>query len=426
MRQPLPRSLYADTARPAVATPPLEGGRRASVAIVGGGFTGLSSALHLAEHGVDVVLLEAHEPGWGASGRNGGQVNPGLIPNPEQVIADFGRDMGDRMLAFSGDAPNRVFRLVERLGIDCEAQQSGTLRVAAHPRKVSGLHETFDQWRTRGAPVDFLEAADLASLTGTDRYLCGMRFNQGGKVNPLGYARGLAEAAVEAGAAVHGGTPATRLEKAGAAWKITTPTGTVTADKVILGTNGYTDDLWPRLGRTVVPVRGSIAASEPLPAALADRILPAGSVLYEVGYVVIYYRLDRARRLLMGGRGKFGDVSAVGEVAHLPGYAVKLWPFLSDVRWTHAWNGRVAITPDHYPHLHELAPGVSACIGYNGRGVAMATAMGEVLARHALGARAEDLPMPVVPLKPMSLHALWPLAAKARIVYGSLRDRLGV
>ena len=133
---PLPPSLYADTARPAPETPPLDGDRSVSVAIVGGGFTGLSAALHLAEQGVDVAVLEAHEPGWGASGRNGGQVNPGLKHDPDQVVADFGPDLGGRMVALSGNAPNVVFDLIQRHQIACEALQSGSLRVAIGDRAL--------------------------------------------------------------------------------------------------------------------------------------------------------------------------------------------------------------------------------------------------------------------------------------------------
>ena len=145
-RRPLPRSLYAETARPAVATPPLDGDRRVDVCVIGGGFTGLSAALHLAQQGVEVAVLEAHEPGWGASGRNGGQVNPGLKHDPDQVEADFGTDLGGRMVALSGDAPNVVFRLIERHQIECDALQSGTLRAAFGARDAGGIRASAEQW----------------------------------------------------------------------------------------------------------------------------------------------------------------------------------------------------------------------------------------------------------------------------------------
>src|SRR5579863_8577422 len=154
---PLPKSLYATTARPAPMTPALDGDRSVSVAIVGGGFTGLSTALHLAEQGVDVAVLEAHEPGWGASGRNGGQVNPGLKADPDQVERDFGSDLGGRMVAFSGNAPNVVFQLIERHQIACEALQSGTLRTATHRASLNGIRVTAEQWMRRSPLVSLLD-----------------------------------------------------------------------------------------------------------------------------------------------------------------------------------------------------------------------------------------------------------------------------
>ena len=240
-RNPLPRSLYAETARPAVATPPLDGDRRVDVCVIGGGFTGLSAALHLAQQGVDVAVLEAHEPGWGASGRNGGQVNPGLKHDPDQVEADFGADLGRRMVALSGDAPNVVFRLIERHQIECDALQSGTLRAAFGVRDSAGIRASAEQWIRRDAPVELLESDAAREVTDTDRYVCAMLDRRGGQVNPLGYARGLAQAAMQAGASVHGATPALEVKRNGI-WDVRTPTGTVRADKLVLATNGYTDD----------------------------------------------------------------------------------------------------------------------------------------------------------------------------------------
>ena len=221
-RKPLPRSLYAETARPAVATPPLDGDRRVDVCVIGGGFTGLSTALHLAQQGVDVAVLEAHEPGWGASGRNGGQVNPGLKHDPDQVEADFGADLGRRMVALSGDAPNVVFRLIERHQIECDALQSGTLRAAFGARDGAGIRASAEQWMRRDAPVELLDSDAAREVTGTDRYVCAMLDRRGGQVNPLSYARGLAQAAMQAGAAVHGATPALEVKRNGT-WDVRTP-----------------------------------------------------------------------------------------------------------------------------------------------------------------------------------------------------------
>src|ERR1700744_4457928 len=272
MAAPLPPSLYAETPRPAPATPPLDVERRASVGIIGGGFTGLSAALHLAQQGVDVVLLEAHEPGWGASGRNGGQVNPGLKYDPDQVEADFGPELGPKMVALSGNAPNRVFELVQRYQIDCGALQSGTLRAAMTRKGGATVEASAAQWVRRNAPVEALDGPAMQTATGTARYTAAMLDRRGGQVQPLSYARGLAQAAMQHGAGIHGDSKVLRMQRAGGGWRVDTPRGTLHAEKLILATNGYTDDLWPGLRRSIVPVFSAIVATEPLPAALAEQI----------------------------------------------------------------------------------------------------------------------------------------------------------
>ncbi len=423
---PLPPSLYADTAGPAPDTPPLAGDRRTSVAVIGGGFTGLSAALHLAEKGVDVVVLEANEPGWGASGRNGGQVNPGLKHDPDKVEADFGPDLGARMVALSGNAPNFVFDLIQRHQIACSALQSGTLRSAITPRARREVAASAEQWIRRGGPVSMLEHDEIAAVTGTERYRGAMLDRRGGQVNPLGYARGLARAAMRQGATVHGGTAARSVRKSGGYWVVETATGTLTAEKLILATNGYTDGLWPGLRRSLVPLYSAIAATEPLPAATVEAIMPSRSSLYEIGSITVYYRFDPDNRLLMGGRSVQRDVSAPETLRYLTEYAARLWPVLRGVRWTHGWSGQLAYTPDHYPHIHEPTEGVLVCLGYNGRGVAMSSAMGPELARRTMGERTAEIDMPITSIKEMPFHALWRSGVAARVAYGRIRDMLGL
>lgn len=417
-------NLYAQTATPAPAAPPLEAAVRADVAVVGGGITGLSTALHAARSGAAVVLLEAEDIGFGASGRNGGQVNPGLKPDPDTVERDFGADLGGRMNALAGAAPALVFDLVKRYGIDCDARQNGTLRAAVRARHAAAIRGTCAQLERRGAPVELLEDGALTRATGTDRYACAMLDRRGGDLNPLSYARGLARAAMEAGARVHAHTRVCRMRRTDGGWRLDTGAASVAAVQVVLAGNGYTDRLWPGLRRTVVPLFGAIAASAPLSAAARRSILPHRPVLYESGNITVYYRVDSQHRLLIGGRGPMREIGAPAAIPHLTRYAGRLWPVLEGIEWTHAWGGRLALTRDHYPHVHEPAPGVLVCLGYNGRGVAMATAMGRALAdRMAHPSTAFD--MPLTPLKPIPLHAFWPLAVKAAILTGRLRDFLG-
>lgn len=418
-------NLYRDTTPPAVATPPLDGDARADVAVIGGGFTGLSTALHLAERGAKVVLLEAEEPGWGASGRNGGQVNPGLKHDPDVVERDFGMELGSRMNAFAGAAPAFVFDLIERHGLRCDARRNGTLRAAIRPKHAARVRISAEQLARRGAPVEMLEGSALARATGTQRYLTAMLDRRGGDLNPLSFARGLAGAASRAGAALHGGTRALALLRTGGAWQIRTAAGIVSATQVVLATNGYTDDLWPNLRRTIVPVFGAIAATAALPDAIARGVMPSRAALYESGTVTVYYRVDSGQRLLIGGRGPVREISHASAIPYLLSYARKLWPALGGAQWTHAWGGRLAMTADQYPHIHEPAAGILACLGFNGRGVAMATAMGAQLAGRIMD-RSSQFDMPVTGMKGMRFHACWPLGVRAAVAYGRFSDFLGL
>ncbi len=426
IRAKLPPSLYADTARPPADTPPLAGDCRTSVCVIGGGFTGMSAALHLAAAGTDVVVLEQHEPGWGASGRNGGQVNPGLKWDPDTVEADFGPDLGARMVEMSWNAPNVVFDIIARHQITCEASQSGTMRAVFQPNNVAEIRSAYEQGARRGMPVELLDRDAMRTKTGADRYLGALLDNRGGHVNPLGYIRGMTQAAIQTGVKVHGGTPATRVFRDGSAWKVETPSGTVTADRLVIGTNGYTDDLWPKLRKSVVPVYSGIAASEPIPEDIAAAIMPHRASVYELGKITTYYRLDRWNRILMGGRSRQSDIARPDDVQWMVDYARRLWPQIKPFKWTHGWNGQLAITPDHYPHIHEPAPGVLVCVAYNGRGVAMATAMGPQLAKRTLGDETTQIDMPITTLKEIPFHALWKSAVAARVLYGRIRDYLHI
>jgi len=422
----LPPSLYADTAVPPVPTPVLDVDRTVSVAIVGGGFAGLSTALHLAEQGVDAIVLEAREPGWGASGNNGGQLNPGLKLDPDTIEKTFGADLGRRMIAFAYDTPTFTLDLIRRLAIPCEARQNGTLRAAYRKTNAAAVEATAEQCLRRGMPVSVLDRSAVKEATGTDRYVRAMLDRRGGDLQPLSYARGLARAAIVAGAAIHGQTPATSLRREAGRWRIETPRAVVRAEKVLIATNGFTDDLWPNLRHTIVPVFSSIAATETLPDDLARQIMPTRSVLYESGHITVYYRVDAANRLLMGGRGPMQWIRDPSAVAYLMRYAARLWPELRDVRWTHGWNSRLAMTADHYPHVHEPGSGALIYLGCNGRGVALATAMGKQLARRLIEGGTAEIDMPVTAPKPIRFHALWPVAVKSVVLYGRICDRLGL
>ena len=420
------RSLWTATAHPALATPPLVGEAAAEVAVIGGGYTGLSTALHLAERGISVTLLEAETPGWGASGRNGGQVIPGLKDDPDAIEAMFGRERGQRIVAMAGGAADLVFGLIERHGIDCDAERSGWIQGAHDAAGLAATIRRAEDWARRGAPVEALDRAAVAGLLGTDGYLGGLIDRRGGALHPLNYALGLAAAAIRAGARLCGQSRVTRIERPGQGFSVRTEEGVLAARHIVIATNGYADGLHDPLRRSIIPARSVQVATRPLSDNLRKSILPEGQVVSDTRRLLLYFRLDAQGRFLMGGRGAFGERGVLGRQADLRATAEQLFPQLGGVDWQHHWGGFVALTTDHLPHLHELEPGIITALGYNGRGVAMATAMGTLLAEHARGAKPDDLDFPVTGLEPIPFHVLRRPAVSALTAWYKARERFGL
>lgn len=402
-----PNSLWAATARPVAAHAPLQGEERADLCVIGGGFTGLSAALHAAEGGASVALLEAGLVGSGASGRNGGQVIPGLKLDPRELEATFGADRGARLTALVGGAADFVFDLVRRHRIECDARQDGWLKACHSEAALRAAVLTAQDWSRCGAAVEPIDRVRIAELTGTGAYLGGFVDHRGGVVQPLSYVRGLARAAQQTGVRFHERSPARTPRREGDAWVVSTPGGSVRAAQVIIATNGYTDlagadGPWPALARTVIPVYSYIAATRPLPDDLRQTILPKGQAVSDSRRLLRYFRLDAAGRMVMGGRGATRESTDRSDYSGIIASALELYPALGACDWEFVWGGKVAVTLDHLPHLHELAPGVHAALGYNGRGVAMATVMGKVLADRVLGRGVPAFPESA--LRPVPLH----------------------
>lgn len=424
MEPELSASLWAATAAPAIPCPPLEGERRCDVAVVGGGYTGLSAALRLSEGGADAVVLEAREPGWGASGRNGGQVIPGLKHDPDELVALYGERRGQAMLRAAEAAADLVFDLVQKHGIACDAVRAGWIQPAHAADRLPMLRRRCEQWAKRGADVAWLDRQEVAALTGSDWYHGGWLDRRGGSVQPLSYARGLARAARAAGATICGASPVTALARFKDGWRVETPHGAVIADQVLLCTNGYTDGLWPRLKETVVPVYSVQIATAPLSENVRRSVLPGGQTVSDTRRVLSYFRLDAQGRLLMGGGGSAYPGSIRRLAKGLKRRVAELLPQVGEPRCEFVWGGRVALTLDHLPHRYVLGPGLQAGLGYNGRGVAMATMMGRVLADHALARPRPKFDFPASTPAPIPLHAWRGLAVTATRIYYRFRDRL--
>lgn len=420
---PLPPSLWAKTARPAPETPALDGSRRADVAIVGAGYSGLAAALQLAEAGASVVVLEAGEPGWGASGRNGGQVIPGLKYDPDEVVAMFGAEAGGHLVRVAGGAPDTLFALIARHGIDCEARRCGWIQPAFAAADVPVVERRAAQWQRRGAPVEVIDRDTVRRLVGSPIYHGGLLDRRGGSVQPLSYARGLARAAQQAGATVCGGSRVIALARDNGRWNVTTAHGPiVSAERVLLATNGYTDALWPRLRRTVIAANSFQVATARLSDRLRGTVLPEGHVASDTRKLLLYYRCDHHNRLIMGGRGSFAEPRGPSAYGHLERVIGLLFPQLKGTRCEFYWSGRVAITRDHLPHVHQPAPGLTIFLGYQGRGVAMATTLGTLVAKNLVAPADNPLPLPMTDIRPIPLHALHRLYATALLQMYRLRD----
>lgn len=404
--------------------PQLSSDTRAEVVVVGAGYTGLSAALHAASAGRDVVVLEAGEIGAGGSGLNGGQVIAGLKHDPDALESLYGERVGAQLTACSGGAPDLVFDLVRRHSIECDAVRTGWIQLAVSERQVGSLERRAAQWRSRGADTAVLSDREAARLTGAARYLGGWIDRRGGTVQPLAYLRGLARAALEGGSRLFTLSAARRLTRTGGEWRLETVRGAVTAHTVIIATDAYTDQTFNALRRTVVAVPSIQVATAPLPAHLRARILPEGQSVSDTQRILRYFRLDAAGRLVLGTRGSYGDVPIPARTPAHERAVHDLYPELAGVPIEYRWGGFVAMTRDGIPHLHEPAPGLLAGLGYNGRGVAMATAMGRLLARRALGESPASLGFPVTPVQPIRLHALSRMGARATIQYLQARDAL--
>lgn len=403
---PLAPSLWAATAPPAAATPPLGESIVADVCIVGGGYAGLSTALHLAEQGVRAVVLEAREPGWGGSGRNGGQVIPGLKYDPdelERLIPGRGAELVD----FAGSTASTVFDLIERHRMAVPHMRRGWIQGAHTPASVATVRDRAEQWAKRGADVAFLDRSEVERMLGTPQYDAGWIDRRGGAVQPLAYARGLARAALAAGAVIHGESRATHITRTGPRWTVKVESGaTVSADKVLVVTNGYTGDLLPGLRQTVIAPNSFQVATVPLSDNLRRSILPDGQVSSDTRNLLLYFRLDHMGRFIMGGRGPFREPKGASDWAHLERVVAKMFPQLAGTPFEYRWGGRVALTRDFLPHLHEPEPGLVVDIGCMGRGIGLQSAMGIKLAQYLLTGNARALPFPIAPVKRIPLHAL--------------------
>ncbi|RWH66772.1 MAG: FAD-dependent oxidoreductase [Mesorhizobium sp.] len=417
-------SLWHEVSRVHRFRPALEDSLDVDLAVVGGGFAGLSTALHAAGKGLSVALLEAEIIAWGATGRNAGFVVPNFAKmDPVAIVAHLGAERGERLIGVAAGSADLVFNLIERYNIACDAVQNGWIQAAHSSAALETIRSRARQWSERGRPAVMLDSRQTEALTGARDYAGGWMDRSGGVLNPVEFARGLADAAETAGARIFEHTRVTSIDRSTDSWTLTTRSGSLRAGKVLIATNAYGGALNPTLQRTYFPLKVFQIATAPLPSSARRRLLPGGQGFSDTRRNLLTFRFDAQNRLISGGM----HVVSAGADGRVPR---TIWRRLAKCLelpdlppLEHSWSGIAAVEPDFLPHLIDLGPGLMAARACNGRGIAMTTAMGKVLADWAAGTEGRDLPLPFAPPVPIPFHGLLRYAPNMLLPLSILRDR---
>ncbi len=417
------RSLWWHTPGPPPAAARLDSGVAVDVAIVGGGFTGLTAALHLVQRGRSVAVLEAESLGAGASGLNAGFVVPNFAKaDPAAVIRKLGEERGRALLDLVSHGGDRVFETARAHGIACDAAQTGWLQPAHSAAADQAARARAAFWQELGRPVEYISGEAVCRLTGIAAYRGALLDRSGGTIQPLSYLRGLARAAMDGGAHIFEHAPVSSAHRNRTGWRLACGGHAVEAEVILLCTNASHGGLGRRLARAIVPLTVYQIATEPMPAEIVGRIAPERMPVSDMRGNLFTYRLDREDRLISGGMA----ILPPGARARLAkAIAARLARELSlpqTPRVEYAWRGTAAMTTDFLPHLYELGPRFYGAIGCNGRGIAMTAMLGEVLADAATGTALGKLPVPTASTSAIPLRPLAGAVASAALAHARWQD----
>ncbi len=378
-------SYYAATAIGAPDCPSLEGAVEADVCVVGAGYTGISTALNLAERGYSVVVLEAARIGWGASGRNGGQICSGYSPSMSKIAGWVGVEDAKRLWDMAEEAKAIIRERVARHDIPCDLKP-GHLLGAVKPQHVDELNAELDLLSGRHGyrQARLVGRDEIQSMVATDIYHGGMYDAGGSHLHPLNYNLGLARAAIAAGAGIFEGSCVERIDF-GAKPTAHAANGSVTARHLVLCGNAYMGDLVPSIRRKVMPVGTYIATTEPLGENRARALIPSDAAVSDTKFVLDYYRLTADHRLLFGGRVSYTTLPPANLAQAMRRTMLAVYPHLTDVTFEHVWGGNVGITVERTPHIGRLGGNVYFAHGFSGMGVALTGVAGKVIAEAIAG-----------------------------------------
>ena len=419
-------SWYADSVNQQLSFPPLQGEVSVDVCIIGGGYTGLSSAIHLRKAGYSVALLEANKVGWGASGRNGGHVGTGQRADQETLEKLVGLDHAKALWQLGLEAVDTVCDLVSEFQIDCELK-TGNLHVASKAKErpwlieeAEHLQKVYDYQQIR-----YVDSAELTDMTSGQGFHGGVLDEGSRHLHPLNYALGLAKAADTLGAELYEGSRVLSYTE-GHQVCVKTDSGTVKSKYLVLACNGYLEKLEPRTAGRIMPINNYMLATEPLPEALARRLIRDDTSMSDSLFVIDYWKLSADNRMLFGGGESYSRRFPADIGNFVRKYMLRIYPELETTRIDYGWGGTLAITLNRMPDFGRLSSQVFYAHGYSGHGVPTATLAGKLLAEVIAGSAERFDVMASVPSTtfPGGTLLRWPGLVAGMLFY-SLRDRLG-
>lgn len=404
---PFDTSLWFATAAAAPPTSTLDTLVQADVCIVGAGYTGLTTALELAQKGVDVVVLEAWEAGFGGSGRNAGHCTPTFTHYSLPALrAMLGQPWAERLIARQTKANAKVSDMIRRYQMQCEWQQNGYVQAASRPSSIKAIEQKVQDYNAVGARTRFVDKAEVEAITGSPRFFGGWFHTEGGHVNPLGYARGLARAVLQEGATLYTNSKVTGVTPEGGRWSVRTDEGAVLADKVIFTTGAYTVGGWPKLDQSFKIMRVFVAATQPLNDEARRSVLPQNTTVHDGRGDIYVYKYNAEGRIVasmfpMGRRGRDMDYTRKVMSDRLRWLHPQI---REEIRWDYFWFGELDMQHRTVPRLYGLAPGVVALTGLSGRGVPTGSMLGGILSEWALDVPEKDLSLRIEPLHRAPLY----------------------
>ena len=421
-----PDSLWAAMTPPGPDLPELIGTTEADVIVIGGGFTGLSTALHLREAGVDVAIVEAMEPGWGDSGRNNGQVIPTLSrPDPDDIIARHGAT-GERFVALLRDSASTLFDVVQKYKIEAEQEQPGWVQPVHSPGRIKIAERRVRQWSKFGASVELLSRDQTRHMLGSDAWFGGFWNKTGGHINPLALSRGLARVVLDRGGRIYARSPAASFERRGDRWVVKTDKGQIGGRALIVATNAYTGEfsksLLPAIAHEVMPVLSWQMATQPLSDDVRKSIIPGRQAMSDTHGELYFARYDARNRLVSGGAVIGPGNKAERLKLRVAERLRRLWPQIGQVNFDYVWNGYVGMTTDFLPRIHRLGPDAYGWTGCNGRAVALSIALGDELSKAVRGLPESSLALPFSDPAPIAAHGLLRRLAPLMLMVYRRRD----